>query len=415
MGHQPSSLVEPHFSRLFVERNPSIERVFSLLKKPNRRLHSLVGPPGVGKSWHLWRVYLEMKKPNAPRRPVRFLPIYLDLNALADGDAPLEEALNAWLTGVLAENGLSGLPDSERFHTRFQRFAIEICDKCGDRCVAVLLLDGIDEIDEHEQDIIVTRVVTEFLKEAEPACTRVLMAFRDPSFLRSPPARDQQHQPLLELTSDDTALQPTQQIELLLDHLATGGLTLGAAHIGQVLHRADLSDVQAAAMARRAAAAADTIVAGLADFLTGHFLVNARLLGHVLLDERGRVTPDYLWDCLRHYMARLTRGRDAGEREEDLRTALRLIELLRDKELEPRCGPCDLWGWSYNDLYERRIAKKLDAHMLDLEGDMAPLLKAGIVVQLKPLGEVYKIDPSLVRLFDNLERLGVVPGRLPRA
>jgi len=183
MSYQPN---------LYVHREEFFEKLQQWLSDPSPecRLRSLVGSPGIGKSWFMADVYHRL------RQDSNYLPIWLDLSERAvypneDSKAPPEKfpdckstvGRQQWLRWVMEQGqvqescpNITSFNPTVAFNSVFYQFVEDLIQKCGSY-TPVLLVDGYGEVGSVS--------VIEYLQEhifatfLQPGCTRILIARRD--------------------------------------------------------------------------------------------------------------------------------------------------------------------------------------------------------------------------------------------
>ncbi len=180
----------PYQPNLYVHREAFFEELQFWFSdsSPEYRLRSLVGAPGVGKSWAMAYVYHKLCQEGC-------MPIWLDLSrsavypgSLNSGENPLpfsdirtNVGRQQWLRWVMEQvqeicPEITPFNPTIAFNNMFARFVEDLCQRCGSH-TPILLVDGYDEVESDEiRDYLQEHIFVTFWQQE---CTRILIAQRD--------------------------------------------------------------------------------------------------------------------------------------------------------------------------------------------------------------------------------------------
>lgn len=182
-------MAEPYVPDLFVGRTTSLARILYWANEENpvQRVLSVVGPPGVGKSYLLHRAYDRLQ---ASGRVVFWIDLSRD-PAIRGGcpDVLTMDGLRSWLKAAVqyARQSCPSVRDYEGSispEAMIHTLATDLCDVCDSK--PVLMVDGFEEINQQERDRLEWTVLEQFISRG---CTRILIGQRDEFALNSPSLR----------------------------------------------------------------------------------------------------------------------------------------------------------------------------------------------------------------------------------
>ncbi|MBN2386395.1 MAG: hypothetical protein JXB85_05195 [Anaerolineales bacterium] len=215
------TLWQHYDSTLFVDR-PGIRDVilaWADAEVVDRRVISIIAPPGAGKTWLMKDLYEEWGKPEARRFAVwlnipRFVTPHatdpdevLDAAEIGDLIAEIETAARRHCPRL---PGVDRIPDQPAIISRL----VELVCECNLARAPVIIVDGYDEISPEQAAVVSLRLLDRFL---DRDCTRMLIAYRDPWRLDGAARRTQRTLYLLEASplSEDFAKTQFEQLREL--------------------------------------------------------------------------------------------------------------------------------------------------------------------------------------------------------
>lgn len=419
-----------YLKQVFVDGEPSAADILELMpRQRTRRIISLVGPPGVGKSSLLWRIDESMRNDHLR---IGYSPIMLDLTQMRHADAiELEKELAQWLDRTQQAMGLAIAPRT--FANWFHAFSQTICDHCGDR-VVVLLLDGIEELMPELRSWVYEQVLGRFLAHTSadgPLCARSILTRRNKDGLPGTLITKYKEHPehLKGWSLDNPAPKAKEQVQRLVAFLAQGDAG-DAAAFPTLLHQRPLTAAQTAHITAQARDKGAIVLQEMESYLSSSPWVNAVLTGYLVIEPDLRIKAEHLTHCQRRYIERIWSGRQpsAGaptppnnpyrdrtrpsnepDAVDQILGQLRaLIRLLQDPTLgQPAVN---LSAWAEDELEARREKRE---KLVPTDGDS--FLKRLTIEALKPLfvygivsdddAGAYKVDPAFVKLYNDTERL----------
>ena len=185
-------MAEPFVSALFVGRDDPLKKILTWADDPNppNRFWSIVGPPGVGKSYLLGKVREELDR--APRRVAFWIDLSRDpaiRNPCPDLVAP--GGFETWLRAAV-EQARQKCPFVRAYEGNIQPEAMldtlvrDLCDNCQELLPPIMIVDSFEDINEAQRDELQERVLAPFIGRS---CTRILLSRRDEYTLYSPALR----------------------------------------------------------------------------------------------------------------------------------------------------------------------------------------------------------------------------------
>jgi len=184
---------EPFDPNLFVGRGDPLDKIITWANEtaPYGRLLSLVGSPGIGKSWLMCQIHQQLTLSSGR------IIIWLNLSSLASCNIPsidfLDEAeRKKWLAEaiqsarLICEHTIRDFDSTLLFNTSLERFAQDLCEMCKPWPPPILMVDGFEEVSEKLRSEIENDLLVPFL--AQP-CTRVILTRRDDYALQNPDLR----------------------------------------------------------------------------------------------------------------------------------------------------------------------------------------------------------------------------------
>jgi hypothetical protein len=200
---QEGVMAELYNSELFVGRVASLRKILDWARDPNpsHRLWSIVGPPGIGKSYLLNRVYERLEE-NLDR-----LVFWMN----AGHDLTTAAGLKTWLESAVEKarrkcNHVQAYAGNIQPDAMLQTLVRDLCERCAAALMPVLIVDSFDEIPDAKRDEWEERVLASFISRR---CTRILLGRRDEYALQSPTLRwneNKDHLPVMTPAEGDDQL-----------------------------------------------------------------------------------------------------------------------------------------------------------------------------------------------------------------
>ncbi|HSD85660.1 MAG TPA: hypothetical protein VLG46_17490 [Anaerolineae bacterium] len=210
-------MAEPFLSTLFVGRQTLLNHIiqWTTQERPDHQVWSLVGPPGVGKSYLIHKVHEVLT-----RMPDRLI-LWIDLtrDPAIRGDAPditLPGNDTDWLRQAVAQAqriclNVRRFDAAVPFEAMWDTLVHDLCANCS-QVTPTLLVDGFDEVTEQQRLDIEERLLAIF---ARRSCTRLLISRRDENALQSYELRWKECTEAIQVLSAEEA---RAQIKTRLDH-----------------------------------------------------------------------------------------------------------------------------------------------------------------------------------------------------
>lgn len=227
---------EPYDPTLFVGREEALKQIEQWLATahPSRRIFSLTGPPGIGKSWVIAEVY---RKLYATKRRVFVLnlnttPLLVDADNVYPHFVRIKGPTNNqqrqkyidWLKIAIKEAKKRGCSHVEALdrtlapERSLEKLVEALCLYCADPA-PVLIVDGYEDLEPDEGEWLQENFLKPFLARS---CTRLIITRRDEKWLQMSPK-------LRLITSEDTLTLQTlndqdsqNQIQKRIQHLSPG-------------------------------------------------------------------------------------------------------------------------------------------------------------------------------------------------
>jgi ABC-type nitrate/sulfonate/bicarbonate transport system ATPase subunit len=210
-------MAEPFDPSLFVGRQLLLEQIvqWAAVDCPDHQVWSLVGPPGVGKSYLIHKVFEVLDQ------AAEQLVFWIDLtrDGAIRGDAPdvtRPDGAADWLAQAIIRarrvcSTVRRYDATVPFESMLDTLVDDLCRQCS-RVAPILLVDGFDEVTEQQRLDIEERLLAIF---ARRGCTRVLISRRDENALHSYELRWKERTETIEVLSPEDA---QAQLRTRLDH-----------------------------------------------------------------------------------------------------------------------------------------------------------------------------------------------------
>ncbi len=188
---------------LFVERSQLIKLIrFATQQKAFRRLRSITGPPGYGKTCLLYQLEQHLLEQHEDLFVVR-----VPTNRLKSKDD-----LTNWLVAVVEQankicSEVGEINPDDEPEAVIGHLLEKLCEQCSPTWRIILIVDGLDEIQDHIRRELENRFLVQFwLKD----CVRMVVSFRDDFSLRTHHLRRGERRIVLDTFTTD---QGHQQLE----------------------------------------------------------------------------------------------------------------------------------------------------------------------------------------------------------
>ena len=182
-------MAEPYVPDLFVGRTTPLANIigWTYEKNPVQRVLSVVGPPGVGKSYLLHRTYDSLK---AAGRLVFWIDLSRD--PAIRGECPdviIKDGPHQWLKMAIEQSRkvckhVRGYDGTTSLEVGMYSLATDLCERCD--LMPILVVDGFEEIDQAWRDWLEESMLAQFISRD---CTRIIIGRRDEFALNSPSLR----------------------------------------------------------------------------------------------------------------------------------------------------------------------------------------------------------------------------------
>ncbi len=206
-------MAEPYVGDLFVGRAVSLANIlgWSHDESPAQCVLSVVGPPGVGKSYLLHRVHELLLQEGR-------LAFWINLSRAVNirgacPDVVSDGGLRAWLVDAIQHSRercerVRSYDSSISPEAMLYTLATDLCERCD--LDPILIVDGFEEIDERLRDWLEESVLAQFIARS---CTRIIIGRRDEYSLNSPTLRwTETKEALPVMESDESTSQLTTRL-----------------------------------------------------------------------------------------------------------------------------------------------------------------------------------------------------------